>query len=169
MLRTILDRGLLTLTAISAAFIAAAALLSTYNAVTRSFFSFSSPWIEELSCYLCALTMFLMTPRLEYHDEQLSISFLDEKLKTRPPLRKLIFYIRGVVSVFLYIILLRAGYSVVERNLAIGSRSPVLRMPYGYLYTLVMIAVILVIIYWVFHFFLKNGQGAQNPDGRSQN
>ena len=155
MLKTALNRGLLALTGISSLFIAVSAALSTYNALTRSFFAFSSPWIEELSCYLCALTMFLMAPRLEYLDEQLSISFLDEKLKSRPAWRRLIFYIRGVVTVCLYATLLRAGCNVVVRNLAIGSKSPVLQMPYGQLYMIVMLALILVIAYWAFHFFIN--------------
>jgi TRAP-type C4-dicarboxylate transport system permease small subunit len=161
-LKTVLGWGLAGLAAISAVFIAVSALSSTYNAITRSFFAFSNPWIEELSCYLCALMMFLMAPRLEYLDEQLSISFLDEKLKAHTAARKLIFYIRGAVTVFLYAVLLNAGYRVVARNLSIGSKSPVLHMPYGWLYAIVMASMILVAVYWLFHFFLKNERGG-NP------
>jgi TRAP-type C4-dicarboxylate transport system permease small subunit len=159
-LKASLRGGLTALAAISMVFIAVSAVLSTYNAITRSFFAFSSPWIEELSCYLCALMMFLMAPRLEFNDEQLSISFLNEKLKDRPIGKKLIFHVRGAVTIFLYAVLLDAGYRVVVRNLAIGSKSPVLHAPYGYLYAVVMISMILVVVYWIFHFFMeKEGEG----------
>ncbi|MDR1246936.1 MAG: TRAP transporter small permease [Clostridiales Family XIII bacterium] len=165
-LRMLLNGGLTGLMAISTVFLAVSALLSTYNAIARSFFSFSSPWIEELCCYLCALMMFLMMPRLEYFDDQLSISFLNEKLKNHPAGKKLIFCVRGVITVFLYGILLNAGYSVVVRNLLISSKSPVMKVPYGQLYTVVMITVVLVIIYWVFHFFLKNERGGELNESR---
>ncbi|MDR3294918.1 MAG: TRAP transporter small permease subunit [Clostridiales Family XIII bacterium] len=166
MLKKALNGGLTGLTAISVVFLAAAAILSTYNALARSFFSFSSPWIEELSCYLAALIMFLMAPRLEYMDEQLSISFLDEKLKAFPLGRRILFYIRGVLTLFLYAVLLRAGYKVVARNLQIGSKSPVLHVLYGQLYMIVLVALILVILYWVFHFFLKDWGGGKLNEPR---
>jgi hypothetical protein len=41
-----------------------------------------------------------------------------------------------------------------------------MRLPYGQLYTVVMITVILVIIYWVFHFFIKNERGGELNESR---
>lgn len=162
MLNKILGGGVKGLTGISAAFLAVSVVLSTFNAVARSFFSSSYPWIEELCCYLAALMMFLMMPCLEFNDEQLSISFLDEKFKNNRIARQILFYIRGVVTVVFNGVLIRAGYKVVARNLQIGSASPVLKLPYGRLYTLVMAALILLIVYWIFHFFINEWRGRPN-------
>lgn len=162
MLNKILGGGIKGLTGISAAFLAVSVVLSTYNAIARSFFSTSYPWIEELSCYLAALMMFLMLPCMEFNDEQLSISFLDEKFGNHQVARQILFYIRGVVTIALNGVLIRAGYRVVVRNLQLRSASPVLKLPYGRLYTVVLAALILLIVYWVFHFFINEWRGRSN-------
>ena len=159
MLKKILEGGLKALVGISAVFLAASVLLSTLNAISRSFFLSSFPWIEELCCYLAALVMFLMMPYLEFHDDQLSISFLDEKFKNNQIARQILFYIRGVVTIVFNGILIRAGYRVVVRNLGLGSASPVMKIPYGGLYSVVLVALALVVLYWVFHFFINEWRG----------
>ncbi len=158
-MRKILDGGLKVLVAISVVFLAASVALSTLNAISRSFFLTSFPWIEELCCYLAGLVMFLMMPYLEFTDDQLSISFLDEKFKNNQTARKILFYIRGFFTVLFNGILIRAGFRVVERNLNLGSASPVMKIPYGGLYTVVLAALVLVIVYWAFHIFINEWRG----------
>ena len=159
MLNKMLGGGVKGLAGISAVFLSVCVVLSTFNAISRSFLSSSYPWIEELSCYLASLIMFLMMPCLEWRDEQLSISFLDEKFKGNEIARQILFYIRGIVTVALNGVLIQAGYKVVVRNLQIGSASPVMKFPYGRLYTIVLAALILVIFYWIFHFFINEWRG----------
>lgn len=110
-----------------AAMLAVSVVLTTVNALARSFFHMNFPWVEELCCYLAALMMFVMMPSLEFRDEQLSISFLDEKFKNNQVARQILFYIRGIVTVIFTGILINGGYKVVVRNLEIHSASPILR------------------------------------------
>ncbi len=156
MLRKTLDGGLRGFTYLSAILLSASTILSLINVITRSFLSFSTPWIEEISCYFVAIMMFIMIPVLEYKDDQLTISFLDEMLRKVPVARKIIFVFRGLVTIFFYVLLVKAGFSVVARNFEIVSATPILHIPYGWLYTIETGAFILVIVYWAFHFFLKD-------------
>lgn len=102
------------------------------------------------------IIMYLMQPRLEYEDQQLSIAILDEKLKNNPIARRIIFYIRGGVTLFIYILLIKAGFDVVRVNAGTQSATPIMHLPYAVLYSIVIVLMILVIVYWVFHFFLKD-------------
>ena len=62
MIRKTLNGGLHTLVGIAAAMLAVSVVLTTVNALARSFFHMNFPWVEELCCYLAALMMFVMMP-----------------------------------------------------------------------------------------------------------
>ena len=156
MIRKTLNGGLHTLVGIAAAMLAVSVVLTTVNALARSFFHMNFPW---LCCYLAALMMFVMMPSLEFRDEQLSISFLDEKFKNNQVARQILFYIRGIVTVIFTGILINGGYKVVVRNLEIHSASPILRMPFGWLYGIILATMVLVIVYWVAHLFINEWRG----------
>ena len=159
MIRKTLNGGLHTLVGIAAAMLAVSVVLTTVNALARSFFHMNFPWVEELCCYLAALMMFVMMPSLEFRDEQLSSSFLDEKFKNNQVARQILFYIRGIVTVIFTGILINGGYKVVVRNLEIHSASPILRMPFGWLYGIILATMVLVIVYWVAHLFINEWRG----------
>ena len=156
-MRKTLTRVLFVLCLIAAAILILSTILAAYNTIGRVAFTVSLAWIEELCCYSAGFIMFIMLPFLEYNDRQLSIAFLDERFKATGNLlgRKILFYIRGGVTVFAFVMLARAGYSTFTRNHMYGSKSPTLEFPYGTLYFILFICVVLVIIFWAFHFFLK--------------
>ena len=155
-MRKAISGGLLGLSGISATILFVATVLAAYNSIARVFLNKGFTWIEELACYAAGFIMFLMLPVLEYKDQQLSIAFLDEKLKKYPKGRKLIFYVRGAVTIFIFALLVRSGLNVFLRNYSIGAKSPIMEFPYGTLYLILWICVILVIVLWIFHFFLKD-------------
>jgi TRAP-type C4-dicarboxylate transport system permease small subunit len=132
-------------------------VLSVYNTIGRVMFMASFSWIEELCCYSAGFIMFIMCPFLEFNDRQLSIAFLEERFKNTGNLlgRKIIFYIRGIVTVFIFSLLARAGFSTFTRNLEINSKSPIMEWSYGVLYLILFVCVVLVIVFWAFHFFMK--------------
>ena len=155
-MRKAISRALLGLSGISATLLFIATVLSAYNSFARVVLNTGVTWIEELACYVAGFIMFIMLPVLEYNDQQLSIAFLDEKLKKYPLGRKIIFWIRGIVTIVLYAILVRAGVGVFQRNFDIGAKSPILEFSYGTLYLILWICLVLVIVAWLFHFFLKD-------------
>ena len=156
-MRKTLTAALFGLCLIAAAILLVSTCLAAYNTIGRVAFTTSLAWIEELCCYSAGFIMFLMMPFLEYNDRQLSIAFLDERFKATGNVigRKILFYIRGVVTIFAFCLLARSGYSTFMRNYMYGSKSPTLEFPYGALYFILFVCVILVIVFWVFHFFLK--------------
>lgn len=155
MIRKPLEAGMFTLTSISSVLLLVCTVLSAGNAISRFAFSVSSPFIEEFSCIMAVIIMYLMQPRLEYKDEQLSIAILDEKLKNFPAARRVIFYIRGLVTLFIYVLLIKAGFDVVRVNMGTQSSTPIMHLPYAVLYGIVTALLIVVVFYWIFHFFLK--------------
>lgn len=156
MIRKPLEVGIFSLTSVSSVLLLVCTVLSTGNAVSRFAFSVSSPFVEEFCCIMAVIIMYLMQPRLEYKDEQLSIAILDEKLKGYPMARRVIFYIRGLVTLFIYVLLIKAGFDVVRVNAGTSSSTPVMHMPYAILYGIVVALLIVVVVYWLFHFFLKD-------------
>lgn len=159
MIRKTLNGGLHGMVGIAATMLAVSVVLTTVNALARSIFHTNFPWVEELCCYLTALMMFFMMPALEFRDDQLSISFLDEKFKNNQIARQILFYIRGVVTVIFTGILINGGYKVVTRNLEIGSASPILHFPFGWLYGIILITMVLIIVYWIAHLFINEWRG----------
>jgi len=143
---------------VAAILLLSATFLSAYNVAGRVLFSASLTWIEEFSCYAAGFIMFFMMPYLEYNDRHLSIAFLEESFKAKGNLvgRKIIFYIRGAITVFAFCILARAGYHTFTRNFAIDAKSPTMELPYGILYLILFVCIILVLFVWAFHFFLKD-------------
>ena len=156
-MRKTLDRALLGLCLIAATILIVSTCLAAYNTIGRVAFTTSLAWIEELCCYSAGFIMFLMLPFLEYNDRQLSIAFLDEKFKAAGNIigRKILFYIRGAVTIFAFYMLAKSGYATFTRNFMYGSKSPTLEFPYGILYLILFICVILVLFFWAFHLFLK--------------
>lgn len=155
-MRKPLHMGTAVLTQISAVILLVCAILSAGNAISRYFFSVSSPFIEEFCTYGCVLLMFLMQPRLEYKDEQLSISVLDEKLAKFPAIRTVLFWFRGAVTLFIYFFIIRAGFEVIRMNVNNGASTPVMHFPYSILYGIVVAAMLLLVVYWIFHFFIND-------------
>jgi len=156
-MRKAISAALVALSIIAAATLFVSTVLSAYNTIGRVVFTTSLAWIEELCCYSAGYIMFLMLPFLEYNDRHLSIAFLEEKFKATGNVigRRIIFYVRGAITVFVFCILARAGYNTFTRNFAINSKSPTMEFPYGVLYLGLFLCVVLVVVLWAFHFFLK--------------
>jgi TRAP-type C4-dicarboxylate transport system permease small subunit len=156
-IKKILSIPVFVLSMIAAVVLFISTALTGYNTFARVLFTSSLAWIEELSCYFAGFIMFIMLPCLEYNDKHLSISFLDERFKAKGKLtgRKILFYIRGAVTVFIFLILATSGFHTFMRNYAINAKSPTLMFPYGTLYLILFVCVVLTLVLWVFHFFLK--------------
>ncbi|MDR1571311.1 MAG: TRAP transporter small permease [Clostridiales Family XIII bacterium] len=165
-MRGILAKTISALGTAAAAVLFVSTILSAYNTVGRVLFTTSLAWIEELSCYAAGFIMFIMLPCLEYSDRHLSIAFLDEKFKAKGSIagRRALFYVRGAVTVFIFLVLAAAGFRTFMRNYAIGAKSPTLEFPYGTLYLILFVCVALALALWAFHFFLKQWGEENGPE-----
>jgi len=153
-IRRAMDKFLSVLIAISTLFLGISLVLYTINSLAR-LFKFGVPWIEEYCIYSVVFIVFLLQAKLEFRDEHLSIAFLAEKTKNNPIPRRILFTIRGIVSIAIYLILFREGLLVVQQNLSYGVVSPIISFPMGVYFTLINICFALVIIYWIVHIFTK--------------
>ncbi|NLY71980.1 MAG: TRAP transporter small permease [Clostridiales bacterium] len=153
-IRGAMDKFLNALIVISTVFLGVALVLYTINSLAR-LFKVGVPWIEEYCIYSVVFIVFLIQAKLEFRDEHLSIAFLAEKVKNNPIPRRILFTIRGIVSIVVYVILFKEGLAVIQQNLSYGVVSPILSFPMGIYFTLINICFVLVIIYWIVHIFTK--------------
>jgi len=141
--------------AVCASMLAVSTLLSCINVFLRYVLGTSLPWADELSIYLAVVMIFIYQCKLEYEDDQLSISALIEKYKNKRIFIKAVYYLRTVITFVLYIILIRSGITVVNQHLMYNAATPVMRLPFSIITILVTIGLILVIIYWIAELVLR--------------
>jgi len=149
-----MDKFITIMVVISGCILGIGALLYTFNSITR-LFKYSVSWIEELCIYSIVLMVFLMQAKLEFHNEQLSISVLADKLKNKPILKRILYTFKGVVTIFVCIVLFRVGLSVIKQNLTYGVLSPVLGFPMGLYFLLINICLMMVILCQFVNIFTK--------------
>ena len=147
-----MDKFLTIVLWISGFFLGVGAVLYTFNSITR-LFKYGVPWIEEYCIYTIVLMVFLMQARLEVRNQQLSISFLADKVKDNPVFSRILFTIRGIVTILVYAVLFWVGIKVIQQNLSYGVVSPILEFPMWIYFTAVETGLALVIVYWVVYLF----------------
>ncbi len=166
--RKLLDKLLTIVFVISGCLLGLAAILYTFNSITR-LFKHGVPWIEEYCIYTVVLMVFLMQARLEIRDQQLSISFLTDQVNNRPVARRILFTIRGIVTIFVYAVLFQVGTAVIQQNLSFGVVSPIIDFPMGIYFAAIDISLALVIVYWIIYLFTKKWEPENGRSGVSGN
>jgi TRAP-type C4-dicarboxylate transport system permease small subunit len=153
-LRKLLDRILTIVFVVSGCLLGLGAVLYTFNSITR-LFKYGVPWIEEYCIYTVVLMVFLMQAKLEMNDQQLSISFIADRVKNKPVFRRILSTVRGIVTITVYSILFYVGTAVIQQNLSYGVVSAILEFPMGIYFAAVNLSLALVIVYWIIYLFTK--------------
>lgn len=164
LLRKFIDGFITVIIGLSVCLLAVGAVLYAINSILRTM-SLNVAWIEEYSIYSLVLVVFLMQSKLEFRDEQLSISILADKVKNKPIPRRIIFSIKGVITIAVYAVLFQTGLTVIKQNLFYGVVSPILAFPMGLYFVLVNICLALVVIYWIIHIFTKRWNPYEESEG----
>ena len=141
--------------AVSAVMLAVSTLLSCINVFLRYVLGTSFPWADEMSIYLAVVMIFIYQCKLEFEDDQLSISALVKKYSDKRIFIKAVYALRTVITFILYIMLIRSGLTVVNQHLMYNAATPVMRFPLWIITLIVTIGLILVIVYWIVKLVLR--------------
>jgi len=151
-IRKVFEFKLRIIGGIASIFIAISTILASINVFLRYLFGSSLPWADELSIYIIVMMVYIYQCKLEYDDDQLSISVLAEYFRNKPVILKSMYYVRMVVTVSLYGMLLNTAFKVVQQHWMYKGATPVMRMPFWILGLIVTIGLILVILAWIVKF-----------------
>lgn len=133
-----------------------AAILAAINAVMRKFAGISWTPAEEVCTYLCLLSVFIGLPKLEIGDDELSIDIFNNSIKNEK-LKKVVFLIRGIITMICFGLLFWAGISQIQNTYANHAVTSVLHIPRYLLYIVVDACYAIVIFSWI-AIFLNKGR-----------
>jgi TRAP-type C4-dicarboxylate transport system permease small subunit len=142
---------------VSGFMLATATLLAAINAIMRYGFNAGMPWSEELCTYFCILLTFLILGWLEITDNQLKIDIFNTSVKNEL-VKKTVFIIRGIITVGIYIILLKSGLNTIKSTYNTQAVTYILHLPRYMLYFVVAAAYGLVILGWSAILLLHKGK-----------
>ncbi|HEY8529359.1 MAG TPA: TRAP transporter small permease subunit [Paenibacillaceae bacterium] len=145
-----------SLVAISGLFLAVSVTFCTINALGRYLFNFYFPWADEFNIFLIVFLVFLTQPWLETRDDQLKIGVLDNMVKNGTVLR-VIYVIRGIVTMAIFGVLVRYGVFVVENTYASKVVTYMLQIPRYTLYAATTAIFCWIILVWLAMIFLNKG------------
>lgn len=112
---------------------------------TRSVFSYSTRWAEELGRYLTIWMVFLAGCSALRRGQLVGIKFVVEKVPKK--YKVLIELISNSLILFFLFIMTSFGTQLVQFNLARKQLSPALRIPIGWIYLAIPISGIIMIIF----------------------
>jgi TRAP-type C4-dicarboxylate transport system permease small subunit len=103
------------------------------------------------------ILVFLVQPWLEAADEQLTIGILGSRLKNEA-LKKVIFIVRGIITVVIFYYLVQFGIYVAEKAYVNKTVTYVLQFPRYILYAITTGIFGLVILEWLAVIFVNKGE-----------
>ena len=142
---------------VAGVFLGISVFFATINAFVRYGLGSSFPWAEEFCTYLVVILVFLVQPWLEAADEQLTIGILGSRLKNEA-LKKVIFIVRGIITVVIFYYLVQFGIYVAEKAYVNKTVTYVLQFPRYILYAITTGIFGLVIVEWLAVIFLNKGE-----------
>ena len=158
--RKVIDRAITALLTAAAVLGGCSALLATVNAVSRKFLSVSFPWAEELCTYLVVIAVFMAIPYLELKDKQLCVDLLSNSIKNKY-LLKVLYIFRGVVIIFLCVIVAKYGLASTITAYQTNTLTYVLQWPRAIFFGIGVASFILAIVSWAAAIFLNKGEKFQ--------
>ncbi|MBU8906079.1 TRAP transporter small permease [Desertibacillus haloalkaliphilus] len=117
-------------------------LLVFIQIVSRAAFGSSYAWTEEIARFLMIWITFLGASVAFQYGSHISIDFFISKLKHR--IAKWVQLIASLAIVTFLLILLVKGYQIIETSMI--QRSASLRIPMGYVYTIMPISAVLMLM-----------------------
>jgi len=151
-----IDRINNALLTISAVFLLTATLLAVINAITRFADLGGITWAEELSTLLMILLVYLAQPQLELRKKQLTISILQNALKSKKA-RQILSIVQGVVIMAITGFVLFYCFKVFDNAAKYNYITSVLHIPRTVLFGCMIVAYITVIISWLVTILANNG------------
>ena len=142
--------------AIATAFLSVGCVLVVLNAISRKFFNMGFPWAEELSTYLVVMMLFLSLPHLERLDRHLCIGILMSRLKSDKS-KNIFRIIRGAWTIFIMVVLLRYGYTLVQTIATNNVVTYILKWPRAPIFTILLIGFALIIVVFICIIFIRKG------------
>ena len=155
---SVLTKGMLTGAGIFCIF---STLLNCVNVIMRYIFNMPFSFMDELALYFVVILVFLVMPYLELFDDQLCISTILSAVKS-VKWRKVLTYIRGVITFGLASIMTVVGYDVMIRSFNRNVITAVLRFPKGILYGLMAICFAISAISWILIMLRKGAYSSGN-------
>jgi len=141
----ILTKALLT---IAGVFCSCATLLNCVNVFLRYVLNQPLNIADELALYLVVILVFLAAPYLELYDDQLCISTILSVVKSEK-WRRVLVYIRGVITLGLTSIMTVVGIDVAIRSINRNVITAVMRIQKGILYGIVAVCFGIAAIAWI--------------------
>lgn len=132
---------------ISAVIVLLSATLLFVHSCMRYIFHFTVRWADELGSYSVVISVFLMLAVLDYDDCALSIDFIYGKMKGGSVGKKILDVIRWIASMFINCMLIYSGYRVVKQALAYNSVNVATKIPYSFIFGLMLFGIILAFLY----------------------
>jgi TRAP-type C4-dicarboxylate transport system permease small subunit len=114
-----------------------------------------SVFTEELLRFLLIWVALLGTTYAFGSNEHLAITYLKNKLRGKPK-KSLQIFIDLSIILFAGLILIKGGYNISTSTL--GQLSPILKIPMGYIYSILPITGTLIVFYQVINMFERRGQ-----------
>ena len=155
-LRRFSDVILWIVTAISAVMLTTSVLFYVMNCYMRYVMRAPLAWPEEYCIYIVVLMFYFIQCRLEFRNEGLGIGIIDAFLAKSKLLRIFATLFHGTVAIFVYVVLLNVGRTVVRQQIRFGVLSPVMRVPMSIYFSLINVCFILVILFWVIRLFTQD-------------
>lgn len=117
-------------------------VLIFWQIISRAVFGSSFSWTEELARFLMIWVMFLGAGIAFQYGAHISV----ESFVSRFPihLQKIVQIIIAALSISLFLILLVKGYEISSKMML--QKSPALKLPMGYVYTIIPISAVLQIL-----------------------
>ena len=143
---------------ISAAILLVSVTLFGLNSLLRFIFKFSILWADEFSVYVFLVGFYLAFVDMDYSNKALSVNFLYDKMK-KGSVGKFIFdLINWAISIFIACLLTYSGYTALRRAIRLNTVGLTTKIPYSYLYALILVGIIIWLVYWLCSPLIKIGR-----------
>ena len=155
-LRRFAELILQVLTYLCAALLASSVIFYAVNCFMRYVVHAPMTWPEEYCIYIVVLMVYLITCRMEFFGEELSIGIIDPLLEKSKFLSNVIFVLHGLLTMFIMYQLYKIGVDVVAMQNRYSIVSPVMRIPMSIYFGLVNASFVLVIVFWVINLLTRD-------------
>ena len=153
-----------TVSRVGAFLLFVATILASINAICRYGLSFSMAWADEVTLFSIVISVFLMQCRLEARGEQLSINVLEPFLGKSSLGRNLMFWVRGVVIIGIWIILVIEGWDIITMNFALKTVTSLLLFPMWIIFAAYTLGMALILVAWIW-LIQKKARGLSASQG----
>ena len=122
-------------------------MMIALNSLRLIVFSTSTIWTDELSLFVYVVSIFFVLTHVEYESSAICMSFFYDKTKKGTVARFIFDAIRWAASLFTAYIFFNSGILAIQRMNRINTIGLTTKIPYKYIYGVIMFSVALWILY----------------------